>query len=220
MVNESKQQQIPIFYSFRRCPYAMRARLALTASQQSVELREIILRDKPSEMLSLSPKSTVPVLLLPTGEVIDESVDIMLWTLGNFDPQNLLSSCFLEDAIQLIKTNDFSFKPCLDKYKYATRFPEKSEKSYREESLFFLDKLEQRLAKQDFLCGQRLTIADLAVFPFVRQFAGVDKNWFEKSAYRHVRQWLEGQTSSTTFIQVMTKFPLWKDNKENRIIFP
>lgn len=222
-MNEISQQPIsplPILYSFRRCPYAMRARLAVAASEVQVELREIILRDKPIEMTSISAKSTVPVLQLLDDTVIDESLDIMFWSLGIKDSLDLLAEPFLEDAKQLIVINDHSFKPCLDKYKYASRFPEMSENEYRKKCEFFLNELEARLSQSRYLCGGKITLADLAIFPFIRQFYGVDRTWFEQSTFGFVRQWLFEQMESELFNSVMLKYPLWKDNKQKFIIFP
>ena len=203
-------QVLPVLYSYRRCPYAMRARMALRYSGIAVEIREIALKDKPGHMLRVSPKGTVPVLV--TGEtVIDESLDIMHWALGRHDPDHWLP---LEDARRaeveaLIAVNDQEFKATLDRYKYATRFPEQSAETYRAQGEVFLQTLELRLQAQPWLCGQQRTLADMAIFPFVRQFAMVDMAWFEHSRYKAVMAWLADLKESDLFLAVMQKYPTW-----------
>ena len=162
----------PILYSFRRCPYAMRARMAISYSQQSIELREVILKHKPDSLFKYSSKGTVPILVLPNMTVIDESIDIMLWALSINDPDAWQIN--LADQMRLIEENDGSFKSSLDKYKYADRFPEHSELYYRESCYHFLDDLEERLSKYQFLFSDQYSLADIAIFPFIRQFAHVD----------------------------------------------
>ncbi len=214
----------PILYSFRRCPYAMRARMGLVIAKQSVELREILLRDKPQEMLAASSKGTVPVLILADGQVLDESLDILYWALERAIniplAKQLIAPSTLEQAKELIELNDTKFKPSLDRYKYATRYPEKSELDYRRDGEVFLANLEKRLSTHRYLCAEQMSVADIAIFPFIRQFAGVDRSWFEQSNYHHVIKWLKGLVESEHFIQVMQKFPLWKDDPCKSIIFP
>lgn len=221
MINNT---QLPILYSFRRCPYAMRARLGIAIAQVPVEIREILLRDKPDEMVMLSPKATVPVLQLVKGEVLDESLDIMYWALTqspqNTQAQQLMNPAHMSKAKNLIKTNDEQFKANLDRYKYAVRFPEKTEQDYRTDCENFLRQLEQLLEKNQFLCGDQLSVADIGIFPFIRQFAGVDRQWFEASRYTHLRKWLKQCVESEKFIQVMKKFPLWKENRPEVTVFP
>ncbi len=195
----------PILYSFRRCPYAMRARLAIATSGLTVELREVILRNKPQELLDISPKGTVPVLLLPNEKVIDESLDIMRWALSLHDPLGWLSNDLSEDINQLIQWNDNEFKHYLDRYKYADRYPEKNEKFYREKAELFLIELEKRLCKHHFLCSEKCSLADIAIFPFIRQFANVDSDWFACSEYKKVGQWLTNHINSPLFIFIMDK---------------
>ncbi|MDO9168745.1 MAG: glutathione S-transferase [Methylobacter sp.] len=173
----------PIFYSFRRCPYAMRARLAIAITRVVVELREVELRDKPAAMLAVSPKGTVPVLQLENGEVIDESLDIMFWALRQNDAEHWLNSAWLQNAVQLIRRNDEEFKYHLDRYKYADRYPAYSELYYRQQGELFLTDLERRLNQSQFLCGDYFTLADAAILPFIRQFAAVNSAWFERSPY-------------------------------------
>jgi glutathione S-transferase len=163
----------------------MRARLAITVSGISVEHREIALRNKPQAMLAISPKGTVPVLQLVDGRVIEQSLDIMLWALALNDPQQWLQGeRSLPDAAKaLIDANDGPFKFWLDRYKYADRYPEHPVARYRQQAEAFLKYLESLLGAQQYLFGARLSIADMAIFPFIRQFAAVDKTWFAASDY-------------------------------------
>lgn len=200
-------------YSFRRCPYAIRARLAIAISLQSVNLREIILKDKPQQMLAISSKGTVPVLLLEDGSILDESLDIMVWALEKSDPQGWLNNN-LPEMLNLIDINDFQFKRYLDKYKYADRFPEHSEVFYRDQAEEFLMDLEERLHRNSFLFGKQITLADMAIFPFVRQFAHVDRTWFAHAPYPHLQDWLRKLLNSPLFNSVMDKYPLWLDTGE------
>jgi glutathione S-transferase len=164
---------LPILYTFRRCPYAIRARLSIAVSGVSVEYREIALRNKPQAMLLISPKGTVPVLQLADGRVIDQSLDIMLWALALNDPQQWLQGekSLPESAKALIDTNDGPFKFWLDRYKYADRHPEQSAEHYRQQAEEFLQSLERLLEVREYLLGEHLSIADMAIFPFIRQFA-------------------------------------------------
>ncbi len=203
---------MPVLYSFRRCPYAMRARMAITASGLNVELRDILLKDKPEEMISASPKATVPVLVTNDGQILEESLDILYWGLEQSDPE-----CWLpEDGEQLreiknlIAENDGPFKSALDRYKYHVRFPEKSREDYRQEGENFLAKLENRLAQGNFLMGEAPTVADIAIFPFIRQFANSDRNWFDTAPYPALQQWLEYWLRSEIFLHIMKKRPLWQ----------
>lgn len=210
---------LPILYSFRRCPYAMRARLALRYSGTQVELREILLANKPAQMLEVSPKGTVPVLLLPDGQVIDESYDIMRWALQRNDPDKWLADGdFLQRVTVLLKRNDDDFKQHLDHYKYADRFPQHSAAYYRQQGELFLQYLESLLAETAFLFADRITLADMIVLPFIRQFAQVDKDWFTQTAYRHLQGWLDKLVNSELFSQVMHKYPVWLPGSK-RVIF-
>ena len=202
---------LPVLYSFRRCPYAMRARLALYASGVAVELREVALRDKPASMLAASPKGSVPVLVLPDGQVIDESWDIMQWALHRHDPDGWLGkrdSC-ADVAARLISENDTTFKYHLDRYKYPDRYPEYPQSHYRSEAEVFLLKLENRLGASRFLLGDALSVADVAIFPFIRQFAEVDKDWFALAPYSKLQRWLKDFIDSGRFIAVMEKYSIW-----------
>jgi len=157
----------------------MRARLAISLAEQQVELREVVLRDKPEHMLEISPKGTVPVLQLANGMVLEESFDIAMWALQINDPQQLLADdSQLAQMMVMIEENDGEFKDALDRYKYANRFPEETDVDYREQGELFIAKLEQRLSEHKYLFGDKASLADIVIMPFVRQFAHVDKVWF------------------------------------------
>lgn len=208
---------LPTLYSFRRCPYAMRARLGIYLAQKPVSLREIVLKHKPEAMLALSPKGTVPVLILENGTVIEESFEIMCWALSQNDPNDLLlanSTKKQEAAKALIEYNDQVFKSWLDKYKYADRFPEFSQQHYRQQGELFIQQLETLLDKHSQLLGQEPCIADYAIYPFIRQFAHVDKAWFEQSDYKNVQLWLANHLQSEVFSTIMQKFPTWLESDQ------
>ncbi len=206
-------EQLPILYSFRRCPYAMRARLAVAASGQAVELREVVLRDKPAAMLKASPKGTVPVLVLQDGGVIDESLDIMQWALGVCDPEGWLSQSTQEEMLALIKENDGDFKHHLDRYKYAYRYEGADSAEHRESARYFLDMLESRLSESHYLFGSAVSLADYAIMPFIRQFSGVEKGWLVEAGYTKLTEWLEGFLASDLFKAIMKKYPAWGENQ-------
>lgn len=195
-------------YSFRRCPYAMRARLAIAYSGQSVQLREIVLKEKPVEMLQLSHKGTVPVLALENGDVLDESLDIMGWALSLNDPEQWLLGD-LHAMLALIDENDFEFKGWLDRYKYSDRFPEHEVHYYREQCEEFLIQLEQRLINRQYLFSNNQCIADIAIFPFIRQFAAVDQGWFQQAPYPNLQKWLVSLLEHPLFESIMQKYPAW-----------
>lgn len=201
--------QYPVLYSFRRCPYAMRARLAITSTLQVVELREIELRNKPEALHQVSPKATVPVLVLTNGQVIDQSLDIMRWALQQNDPEHWLAHDNFQQTHSLIEYNDVEFKQYLDRYKYPERFPDHSVIDSRLQAESFLALLEQRLNTHAYLCDDRFTLADAAILPFIRQFAAVDKTWFAGSQYVAVRQWLNQFLASDRFNRIMTKYEPW-----------
>jgi glutathione S-transferase len=183
----------------------MRARMALLASDIRVELREVVLRDKPAEMLAISPKGTVPVLQLNGGRVIDESLDIMRWALGQNDPENWL----LGDDPALIAGNDGPFKAALDRYKYPHRFELVDGVAHRATGLELLRPLHDRLMQADWLCGKQLGIADMAIFPFVRQFAATDQAWFDAQDLPQVQVWLTRCLALPRFAQAMTRYAPW-----------
>ena len=198
-------------YSFRRCPYAMRARLGLLFAELPVELREITLKNKPAKMLAISPKGTVPVLQLADGVVIEESRDIMEWALEQQDPQELLNPKTLHQGNTLIEQNDQEFKHWLDRYKYADRHLEMTQTEYRQKGEAFLQILEALLTKNTYLLGDSVTIADIGIMPFVRQFAHVDRDVFYSLPYPKLQIWLKNWLAHPLFIQAMTKFQPWQD---------
>ena len=206
-------------YSFRRCPYAMRARLGLLFAELPVELREITLKNKPAKMLAISPKGTVPVLQLADGVVIEESRDIMEWALEQQDPQELLNPKTLHQGNTLIEQNDQEFKHWLDRYKYADRHIEMTQTEYRQKGEAFLQILEALLTKNTYLLGDSVTIADIGIMPFVRQFAHVDRDVFYSLPYPKLQIWLKNWLAHPLFIQAMTKFQPWQDGDEP-VIFP
>ncbi|GJL95492.1 MAG: glutathione S-transferase [Hyphococcus sp.] len=201
--------QQPILYSFRRCPFAMRARMAIAISETPVRLREIILRDKPEEMLAASPKGTVPVVVAG-DKVIDESLTVMHWALAQNDPEDWLGG---NDAA-LIEEADGPFKHHLDRYKYSTRYDDADKAEHRTEGMKFLKKLDEKLVGQPYLNGDKRTLADIAIFPFVRQFRIADPDWFDAVPIANVQRWLNGLMTSDLFQSVMKKYPLWKETGE------
>lgn len=203
--------QLPILYSFRRCPYAMRARMAILLSDKKVELREILLKDKPKAMLEASRKGTVPVLVLGDSSVIDESIDVMHWA---FVKNNSYIEFKSDEQLALVKQNDNDFKYWLDRYKYHVGYPEYEQEYYREQAMSFLKILEDRLKSSTNLFHETISFADLAIFPFVRQFAFVDKNWFDNSQFEHLKQWLTSHIESKVFQGCMKKYPLWVEGNK------
>lgn len=211
---------LPILYSFRRCPYAMRARMALAVSGQRCELREIVLRNKPPEMLAASPKATVPVLVLPGGSVIEQSMDIMRWALQQHDPEGWLpaDSAAAEEQQTLIAANDGPFKRDLDRYKYPNRYAGEHAgdddrafaESHRSSAAVWLMELEALLSRHGWLYGPSASLADMAILPFVRQFAHTDAAWFAEQSWPHLLGWLAGWESGALFERVMDKYPPWQ----------
>ena len=194
----------PRLYTYRRCPYAIRSRLALYKAKIAYEPIEISLKHKSSEFLALSPKGTVPVLVDIDGAVIEESLEIMLWALSQHDPEFWLLND--ENASQkLIDENDFNFKKNLDRYKYADRFPEHSKEYYRSECEIFLNLLNDKLQSNNYLMVERISLADAAIFPFVRQFSLVDEDWFLNSKYQELKKWLHNLINTQMFQEVMRK---------------
>lgn len=192
---------IPILYSFRRCPYAIRARMAIFSANIVLEIREVDLKNKPAHLLEISPKGTVPVLQLINGEVLEESLVIMNWALNQADPENWLNAT--DEAERLIQWNDGEFKYYLDRYKYADRYLENTQEYYRQKASEFLFILDERLTSNRYLCGQQISIADVAIFPFIRQFASVDTEWWQHSSFQVVNRWLQGFIESELFALVM-----------------
>ena len=196
----------PLLYSYRRCPYAMRARMALWCAGVQVDLVEISLRDKPAAMLAVSPKGTVPVLHCADGLVLEESLAIMRWALEQHDPKGWLLQADQPEQLRLVQLNDSDFKHWLDRYKYAERYPEFGAEYYREQALACLIvELERRLTLTPYLGGQTACLSDVAIFPFVRQFAAVDPAWFSQDPWPATRFWLQGWLQSALFKTVMDK---------------
>jgi len=209
----------PVLYSFRRCPYAIRARLALVYAGLKVELREVQLASKPQAMRQASAKATVPVLVVDDGSIIDESLDIMHWALSQNDPNHWLVESSEQQTLTLIQENDNEFKTHLDHYKYSDRFPQHSTEEYRNRGEVFLAKLEQRLNQNQYLISDHAALADYAIFPFIRQFAYVDKTWFDQAAYPHLQKWLNKLLESALFHITMHKYEAWKMDDEP-VLFP
>ena len=205
---------LPVLYTFRRCPYAIRARIALRYADIDVEQREVALRDKPAHLLAISAKGTVPVLQLPDGKVIDQSLDIMSWALRHSDPDRWLVAADAHEALRWIRLNDDIFKPLLDRYKYAERHPELSRLQHLERAVdCFLHALDQRLQTHSYLLADCISWADGAVFPFVRQFAMVDKNAFDTLPLPGLQAWLGSWLSSELFASVMKQPPSGARNR-------
>lgn len=206
--------QYPILWSFRRCPYAMRARLAIASSGQKVELREILLRDKPEAFLATSAKGTVPVLDLD-GAVIAESIDVMRWALGQSDPAGWLN--MPAAGHNLIAQADGPFKTALDLYKYHVHHPDGTRGIAQQDGAAFLIQLDKMLIAQDWLYGQQ-SLADMAILPFVRQFANTDRAWFDAQDWPNLLRWLGAFTRNSGFANIMTKYPPWHPDQD-RVLF-
>lgn len=213
--------KLPILYSLQHCPYAMRARMGLLMARQQVMLRAITMKNKPEEMLKISPKGTVPVLLLPDKTVIDESLDIMVWALQQNDPEDLLHKDNPEDLaemLELVGRNDKEFKPQLEIYKKSKRFRTGTETEEREKCEVFIAELEQRLSSSgaytqgngNFI-GDKPGLIDYALIPFVRQFSRVNKAWFKQAPYPLLRSWIEQHMQTRLYAKAMEKYPLWLD---------
>ena len=214
----------PILYTFRRCPYAMRARMAITNAGIACRLREVVLRDKPAEMLEASPKGTVPVIVDLDGTVIEESLDVMAWAMAKYDSDNWLAPEFgtRADMDALVAECDGPFKSALDRYKYPNRY--EGEGSVRDEQraigLAFLEKLDTQLRGRAHLFGNRVSYADIAIFPFVRQFANTDRGWFDCLELPRLHDWLTYHLESDLFKRVMPKFAQWKTGDEEPVFPP
>ncbi|WP_077342194.1 glutathione S-transferase [Pseudocolwellia agarivorans] len=215
----NNHSDLPILYSLRNCPYAMRARIAIFKAKQTVLLRDLVLSNKPPEMIAVSPKGTVPVIVLPNenNRVIEESLDVMLWALHETDPNNLLlreRESALTEMLALIHTFDHEFKTAIEAYKCAKRYKETNVVECRQACEGFIQTLEQRLTNSAFLMGPKESLADIALLPFIRQFARIERQWYLQSPYPKVRQWLNSYLQSPMFTKVMAKYPLWLDNHE------
>ncbi len=196
----------------------MRVRMALKYSGISVYLREVELKNKPRELFQCSSKGTVPVLTLTDGTIIDESRDIMLWAINLNDPDHWCTKSGSTEINYLLNENDYSFKNWLDKYKYADRYPEQTAEYYRSQGEQFLGLLEKKLSEHLFLMGDNITLADIGIFPFIRQFAFVDRSWFSQSPYPKLQIWLEYFLQSELFTSVMEKYPPWTESTKSIIL--
>ena len=205
----------PILYSFRRCPYAIRARMALSYMDVTVELREVLLNERPQSLYEVSSKGTVPVLLLKDGNVLDESLDIMLWAIKQGEQK--LYEDKINEQNKLIKYNDTKFKYWLDRYKYHVRYLEHSRDYYQRKCSKTLAEYDMRLRENSYLMGDRIRLADIAIFPFMRQCSNVDQNWFNNK-YPNLNQWLESWKQSQHFKSVMMKYNQWKLGDELLIV--
>ncbi|MCV2403732.1 glutathione S-transferase [Marinomonas sp. C2222] len=217
---------LPVLYSFRRCPYAIRARYVLAQLDVKVSLREVVLKSKPEALLALGSRSTVPQLIDTDGQRYPESMDIIYWALERTQRSDLKTFIWPASLQQQYKIrvwityNDQVFKYWLDRYKYADRHPEFSESYYRDKGCIFLQRLNKRLSQRRYLFGEEMSLVDMALFPFIRQFAGVDRAWFDASSYENVKAWLESFTESSLFKEVvMPKLPPWEEGCEG-IVFP
>lgn len=227
--SESHRVQQPILYSLRNCPYAMRGRIGLYKAAKDVELREVVLSNKPDAMIEASAKGTVPTLVLPnadgTNTVIDESLDVMLWALHQNDPEDLLHQqdpTALPAMLALIATFDDEFKTRLNAYKAAKRYRENNVVECRQACELYLQDLEDRLSSGNtegdleegqskrFIFGAKESLADIALLPFIRQFSKVERQWYRESPYPNLKQWLNYYLQSVMFTKVMTKHELWK----------
>ncbi len=207
-----------ILYSFRRCPYAIRARLGLKIAGIDYEHREVLLRDKPAEMLAASPKGSVPVLVLKDGRVIDESFDIMVWALQTHDPENWLGPD-MEVMLSLTQTIQGPFVEHLNRYKYASRYSTDAGRasvdlSRRAKACTILQNFENLLTSSPYLMGKKASLADYAVFPFIRQFAAVEKNWWDEPEFPNLHTWLAQFLGSAIFNGVMSKYPPYAPDEQ------
>ncbi|MEM6602588.1 MAG: glutathione S-transferase [Pseudomonadota bacterium] len=192
-----------LLYSFRRCPYAMRARMALFYADIPFELHEVDLKNKPAHMLDISPKGTVPVLQLETGQILDESLDIMRWAMAQNDPDGWYRD--IPQAEAWIAKNDGAFKKALDRYKYPTRYPNEDCGHARSDCEAFIFALDMLLKDKKHLLGDKISWADIAIFPFVRQCANTDRNWFESLPYKYAQAWLSCYLNLPLFARIMEK---------------
>jgi glutathione S-transferase len=210
-MQQATPDALPVLYSFRRCPYAMRARLGLAASGQTCELREVVLANKPPALLQASSKATVPVLVLAQGTVLDQSLDIMLWALQRNDPQHWLAQddASMQNILQLVNQCDGVFKFHLDRYKYPARYGLLNGLEHRKAGAEFLGQLNAQLSTTRHLCSTHFGLADAAIAPFVRQFAHTDPRWFATQAWPALQPWLDAFEGSTAFQHVMQKYAPW-----------
>ena len=207
-------RKYPILYSFRRCPYAMRARLAIKASGLIVEIREVELKNKPKEFLNISPKATVPIVYISSKQIIEESLDIMEWALKINDPLKLLKNEKLNriEIHSILNKLENEFKQNLDRYKYSSRFDLPNPKLYRDKNLQTLNEFNNLLQNNKGICSSNLSLLDYAVFPFIRQFRNVNSVWFDSLELKFLQTWLYELIDSDEFSSIMKKYEIWKPN--------
>lgn len=209
-------RKYPILYSFRRCPYAMRARLAIKASGLIVEIREVELKNKPKEFLNISPKATVPIVCISSKQIIEESLDIMEWALKINDPLKLLKNEKLNriEIHSILNKLENEFKQNLDRYKYSSRFDLPNPKLYRDKNLQTLNEFNNLLQNNKGICSSHLSLLDYAVFPFIRQFRNVNSVWFDSLELKFLQTWLYELIDSDEFSSIMKKYEIWKPNQK------
>ena len=217
-MDHKSKNNLPILYSFRRCPYAMRARMAIHISDQRCELREVLLRDKPPSMLQYSAKGTVPVLILQDGKVIDESLDVIDWALNLNDPDDWQRSKDKEKTKELIKINDGEFKYHLDRYKYSKRYDNEDPEFHRKKCLKFIESINNELNNSKYIFDDNISYADIVVLPFIRQFRIADIEWFDSLPYDNLKKWLSSFLDSSLLNSIMKKYDLWQEG-DSLIIF-
>ena len=217
-MDHKSKNNLPILYSFRRCPYAMRARMAIHISGQRCELREVLLRDKPPSMLEYSAKGTVPVLILQDGKVIDESLDVIDWALNLNDPDDWQRSKDTKKTKELIKINDGEFKYHLDRYKYSKRYDNEDPEFHRKKCLKFIESINNELNNSKYIFDDNISYADIVVLPFIRQFRIADIEWFDSLPYDNLKKWLSRFLDSSLLNSSMKKYDLWKEGDKS-IVF-
>ena len=217
-MDHKSKNNLPILYSFRRCPYAMRARMAIHISGQRCELREVLLRDKPPSMLEYSAKGTVPVLILQDGKVIDESLDVIDWALNLNDPDNWQRSKDTKKTKELIKINDGEFKYHLDRYKYSKRYDNEDPEFHRKKCLKFIESVNNELNNSKYIFDDNISYTDIVLLPFIRQFRIADIEWFDSLPYDNLKKWLSSFLESSLLNSIMKKYDLWKEGDKS-IVF-
>ena len=215
-MNKSQINPHPILYTFRRCPYAIRTRMALAYSDITIEIKEIFLQNRPQELFDISPKGTVPVLCLNNSKIIDESLDIMQWSLTQNDPDSWIIPN-LDIQLKLIKENDSEFKYWLDRYKYYDRYPEHDKKFYRQKCGEYISKLNIMLKDNAYLYSNKISIADVAIFPFIRQCANVDTDWFT-GTFLNTKTWLALLIESKLFLSIMHKYSEYQSGQKPLVV--
>ena len=217
-MDHKSKNNLPILYSFRRCPYAMRARMAIHISGQKCELREVLLRDKPPSMLEYSAKGTVPVLILQDGNVIDESLDVIDWALNLNDPDDWQRSKDTKKTKELIKINDGEFRYHLDRYKYSKRYDNEDPEFHRKKCLKFIELINNELNNSEYIFDDNISYADIVLLPFIRQFRIADIEWFDSLPYDNLKKWLSSFLGSSLLNSIMKKYDLWKEGDKS-IVF-